>query len=85
MSCKEIIVDGNIGFICTSSYILQEEKWWQEHLVEYKEAFINHMISLKVNEEIANAEYESHLENVGVDDLSTPEQDAEDCLSYWEE
>lgn len=58
----------------------------QEELQEYREEFIEYMDRVSLcGTEHAKMECEAHIENVGIDDLSDPSDDADECMSYWEE
>lgn len=82
MACRQV---GN-GFVCTeSAYMKAEIDWWKNHLDEYKETFIDYMDRQSgCGRDHAKMECEAHIENVGVDNLETPEYDAEECMEYWD-
>ena len=87
MSCTKIIVDGNIGFICSDigGYMSKEIDFWNSNIEEYKKTFIGYMDrASKCGIKHATMEYEAHIENVGVGNVETPEYDADECMSYWE-
>lgn len=53
---------------------------------EYKRLFLKYITDLGIDPDIAQSEYEGHIEGKGDDlDMSDPEDDARECLSYWEE
>jgi len=56
---------------------------------EYKDKFISHIVhrvKLEPNDMgIAYSEYDAYLESLGEDWVGDPEDDAEECLSYWAE
>ena len=53
---------------------------------EYKKKFLKYMTDLGIDLDIANAELDGQIEMMGNDpDLSDPEDDARECLTYWEE
>ena len=53
----------------------------------YKEEFINHMLSMGINKELCQIELDAHIENIGINDIdfNDGEMDAKECLSYWVE
>ena len=53
---------------------------------DYKKRFIKYMTDLGIEIETAEAELEGQLEMAGWDnpDLTDPEDDARECLTYWE-
>lgn len=53
-------------------------------LKKYKLKFVTYLESLGFTSEHAKAEVDAHIENVGIDDLSDPIQDADECISYYE-
>ena len=55
-------------------------------LEAYREAFMKYMSDLGIDQDMIDAEYEGQIENMGDDlDLSDPEFDAQECMSYWSE
>jgi hypothetical protein len=53
---------------------------------EYKTRFLKRMSELQVDAAIAQAEYDAHIEsnpNIWDLDQSMPEEDADECMSYW--
>jgi hypothetical protein len=84
MSCTRI---GN-GFICSDigGYMSQEIKYWNSNLEEYRATFIEYMNRASgCGVEHATMECEAHIENVGTGNMETPEYDADECMSYWDE
>ena len=54
---------------------------------EYRTRFLNHMGNLQVDEAIAITEYDAHIEsnpNIWEVDDAAPEDDADECMSYWD-
>ena len=53
---------------------------------EYKRLFIKYIIDLGIELHMAESELEGHLESQGDDlDMSDPEDDARECMSYWDD
>lgn len=53
---------------------------------EYRTRFLNHMSNLQVDFAIAQSEYDAFIEsspNVWDLDDAAPEDDADECISYW--
>ncbi|MCK5609266.1 hypothetical protein KAR91_45750 [Candidatus Pacearchaeota archaeon] len=62
--------------VCGENYALEA----------YKEKFVKYITDLGIELHMAESEYEGQIENMGDDlDLSDPEDDARECLTYWEE
>ena len=53
---------------------------------DYKKRFIKYITDLGIDLHMAEAELESQIEMMGDNpDYSDPEDDARECLTYWEE
>ena len=62
--------------VCGKNYALEA----------YREKFMKYMSDLGIEQHMIDAEYEGQIENMGDDlDLSDPEDDARECMTYWEE
>lgn len=94
MGCKVFQQDGKIGFICSDigGYVDAENEWWEankkEEIKEYKESFIARIIEVsKADRDTAIYELDAHIESTGYYDLTweCPEDDADECMSYWSE
>ena len=80
LHCGEI---GNYGIQEKTRVIIVKS----EILIEqYKERFIKYITDLGIEHHMAESELEGQIEIMGDDpDLSNPEDDACECLTYWEE
>ncbi len=91
MSCKKIISGGKIGFICSNSYIHEDEDFWikekAEEIKQYKFEFIKSIKKYTLcTTKDGYCEVMAHIENVGVLELNfeDPFNDVEECVSYWD-